>query len=43
MGTFGYVYDLASINRTENDIIRSHDSAIHFQHKKILQLKVKLS
>ena len=34
----GYVDDLASINRTEYDVLRSHESAIHFQHKKRLQL-----
>ena len=38
IGPLGYVDDLASINRTENDVLRSHESAIHFQHKKRLQL-----
>ena len=34
----GYGDDLASINWTENDVLRSHESAVHFQHKKRLQL-----
>ena len=38
MGPLGYVDDLSSINRTESDVLRSHESAIHFQHKKRLQL-----
>ena len=31
IGPLGYVDDLASINRTENDVLRSHESEIHFQ------------
>ena len=33
-GPLEYVDDLASINRTENDVLRLHESAIHFQLKK---------
>ena len=33
-----YVDDLASITQTENDVLRSHESAIHFQIKKRLKL-----
>ena len=33
IGSLGYVDHLASINRTENEVLRSHESAIHFQHK----------
>ena len=34
----GYVDELASINQTENDVLRSHESAVHFQFKERLQL-----
>ena len=34
IGLLGYVDDLASINRTENDVLRSDESEIHFQYKK---------
>ena len=37
-GPLGYVDDLASINRTENDVLRSHECAIHFQLKKRLKV-----
>ena len=33
IGSLGYVDDLASINRSENDVLRSHESAIHFRNK----------
>ena len=38
IGPLGYVNHLASINRAENYVLRSHESAIHFQLKKRLQL-----
>ena len=38
IGPLGYLDDRASINRTENDVLRSHERAIHFQLKKRLQL-----
>ena len=38
IGLLGFVDDLASINQTENDILRSHESTIHFQNKNRLQL-----
>ena len=38
IGPLGYVDDLESINPTENDVLRSHENAIYFQHKKRLQL-----
>ena len=38
IGPLGFVDDLASINQTENDILRSHESTIHFQNKNRLQL-----
>ena len=38
IGPLGFVDDLASINQTENDILRSHKSTIHFQNKNRLQL-----
>ena len=38
IGSLGYVDDLASITQTENDVLRSHESAIHFQIKKRLKL-----
>ena len=41
IGPLGNVDDLASINRTENNVTGSHDSARHFQHKRRLQLSVK--
>ena len=34
IGPLEYADDLVSINRIENDVLRSHESAIHFQHKK---------
>ena len=38
IGPLGYLDDRASLNRTENDVLRSHERAIHFQLKKRLQL-----
>ena len=38
IGPRRYVDGFANINCTENDVLRSYDSAIHFQHKKRLQL-----
>ena len=38
IGPLGYVDDLASINQTENDVLRSHESEIHFQLQKRLKL-----
>ena len=38
IGPLGYVDDLLSISRTETDVLKSHESAIHFQLKKRLQL-----